>query len=96
MLHLPESFYGKVRNKKKKILGGLICLVLLKGLICNKQVVLGGLGPDPCLLRGRRPRWVLLQALSTQRGSPRVFSSPFLSQGTVSREREDIYGCHTH
>lgn len=28
MLHLPESFYGKVR-KKKKILGGLICLVLL-------------------------------------------------------------------
>ena len=49
MLHLPESFYGKVRNKKKKkkkdqkkktkkkTLGSLICLALLEVPGCSRE-----------------------------------------------------------
>lgn len=51
MLHLPESFYGKVRNKKKIFfLSCLICLVLLKGLVCNRQIMLVPVRSGPCLL----------------------------------------------
>lgn len=60
MLHLPESFYGKVRNKKKKFLGCLICLVLLNGLVCNRQVLLVSVSPDPYLLQGDLTGSVLL------------------------------------
>lgn len=43
---------GKLGTRKKN-LGSLICLVLLKGLAYNEQVALGPLGTDPASCVGR-------------------------------------------
>lgn len=88
---------GKLGTReKKKILGGLICLVSLKGLICNKQVALGLHGPDLRLLG-----WSLL-CCGLLQGPPTHRHSPFLASLGLSKirlslgEGANIDVCHAH
>ena len=72
MLHLPESFYGKVRNKKKN-LGGLICLGTAEGPYLQQASGVGSPRPDPSFLGWDRPGQRLSQ-LRPPRAQPRVAS----------------------
>lgn len=68
MLHLPESFYGKVRNKKKNLAVSFVW-VQLKGPTCNKQVGLGPLGQTPA-------SWAGIDLVSTSPSSAHPGHSP--------------------
>lgn len=84
MLHLPESFYGKVRNKKKKILAVLFVWYRRRVLSATSKWSWVTVAQTPASCAGVYPGGLLFELCPPSATAPGCSHGPFQTEAPLA------------